>query len=297
MIRNLLNAVIYYFIITMLFSRCDGVRESVDKDGVRVVGEYDWMGRKNGYFINYYPNGIVRDSIFYSKNLTHDMSYKFDSTGRKIGSIRYNHGNVVYTKTFFSNGELNRYEENLNEREKSIIQFYESGYPRLYQWGKDGYGKYLKLWDKDGFMEICSLPLQIEFGDSICMILEHSQLDSTALRSMVKLILDEDILVFRPDTVVQSDETFYFNNGKLIQLIQNRKLPTYSRMGLEVCFPRPMNKEKLKILFLEYSEDSDHYLGVSGLELDLLSNTYTTSNFWINPDAIGGFATLDMNRR
>jgi hypothetical protein len=262
---------------------CGGVKESIDDNGTKIIGEYDWLRRRDGNFISYYQNGLVRDSLSYSNNVLHGFSSKFDSLGRKTGIIKYNYGSIVYSKTYFANGELNRYEENLNDREKAIIQFQESGYPLVYQWAKNGEGKYLKTWDENGFMDICVLPLRVDFGDSICVILEHSQLDSSRLRSIVKLILNDDILSYRRDTVYRSEETPYFNNGKLIQLIQRADLPTFSSDGLKVCFPAPENIRKFRGLYLEYGTEIGFYVGVAGWMIDLDARKFELSPIWMNP--------------
>ncbi|HYJ64253.1 MAG TPA: hypothetical protein VEV62_10950, partial [Parafilimonas sp.] len=79
----------------------DGTAKFFDMNG-NIESKANFLrGLKNGYAVNYYKNGVMKDSMYYINNLLNGFFYSFDSLGVLLFKGNYFHGLSVGDQYFY----------------------------------------------------------------------------------------------------------------------------------------------------------------------------------------------------
>jgi hypothetical protein len=96
------------------------------KNNKLTTQSYYQNGEKNGISINYYSNGKVYDSVFYSHGLEDGFHYIFDSLGNISYIDYYSKGHNFGPEFYYLNGRISEYYFNTFEKSSFYSVFYDS---------------------------------------------------------------------------------------------------------------------------------------------------------------------------
>ncbi len=85
-------------------------------------------GVKYGPSVNYYPSGIIRDSMLFFDNKKHGEAYHYDSLGRVSWSDYQFYGIKVGPSVFYKKGEIDKYLfTDFNKNDLLIVEYDSNG--------------------------------------------------------------------------------------------------------------------------------------------------------------------------
>lgn len=85
-----------------------------------------FKGIKNGYAVNYYKNGVVKDSMYYTSNVLNGFFYSFDSSGFILFKGNNFHGLSAGDQYFFKDKTIKEYYFTNFERRRLVTCLYDS---------------------------------------------------------------------------------------------------------------------------------------------------------------------------
>jgi hypothetical protein len=88
----------------------DGEVKFYDKQGKYLMAKSVYLnGKKNGLTINYFENGKIKDSLFFSEDIPNGPSYFYDSLVELSFSMYHFYGLTLGPIVYYQNGKPNRY--------------------------------------------------------------------------------------------------------------------------------------------------------------------------------------------